>query len=413
MPWRDPVLEDVAARLPQRDAVGVVGRPELDRVDVLVLLRRVLGVADRAVGPLLRTTRDGRAPRGGRGCTGARSPAPPRGRGPRRRRRRRRSRRWCRGRGATASWPPSGPPMAHGLPGSSGPATRLLSRPLRWVVPIGWIGRQVHDVEAEVGDVARGARWRPSARRSSAGTARTRRRGRRAGRSTQSGCGGRRRQPGVGHARRPARATSSAQAAASRTSSVQLVAADARRRRPAGASWPWRPDDLGGEVLEEARALLQLELDVLPGRRLHLDLVAPGGVAVGPRVDHQLVQPDRPPVRSSPPTGRRRPGRSGADSQPRSPFRRHRTRAPSRSCPSATSWADTGTRSPPTALAGNPPGVRGWTSSITIGVSTSVKRTSLRHPRRLPAPTQREPVGETCQERRTSPTGRGWAGTGG
>ena len=48
----DPELEDVAARRPQRDPVLVPRRPELDRVDVLVLLRRVLGVADRAVGPL-------------------------------------------------------------------------------------------------------------------------------------------------------------------------------------------------------------------------------------------------------------------------------------------------------------------------------------------------------------------------
>ncbi len=39
-----------------------------------------------------------------------------------------------------ASWPPSGEPIAHGTPTSSGVAVRVLLRPLRCVVPIGWIG---------------------------------------------------------------------------------------------------------------------------------------------------------------------------------------------------------------------------------------------------------------------------------
>ncbi len=42
--------------------------------------------------------------------------------------------------GWTASWPPSGEPIAHGTPTSSGPASRLLFGPLRKVVPIGWMG---------------------------------------------------------------------------------------------------------------------------------------------------------------------------------------------------------------------------------------------------------------------------------
>ena len=33
-----------------------------------------------------------------------------------------------------------GEPTAYGEPGSSGPATSVLLRPLRFVVPIGWIG---------------------------------------------------------------------------------------------------------------------------------------------------------------------------------------------------------------------------------------------------------------------------------
>src|SRR5437588_12226851 len=39
-----------------------------------------------------------------------------------------------------AVWPPSAPPMAHGLPGSVGSASVELFLPLRWVTPMGWIG---------------------------------------------------------------------------------------------------------------------------------------------------------------------------------------------------------------------------------------------------------------------------------
>ena len=42
--------------------------------------------------------------------------------------------------GCTAVWPPSGPPIAHGLPGSSGPASGALSGPLRNARPMGWTG---------------------------------------------------------------------------------------------------------------------------------------------------------------------------------------------------------------------------------------------------------------------------------
>ena len=52
-----------------------------------------------------------------------------------------------------ASWPPSSPPIAHGEPGSPGFASSELLRPLRLVSPIGWIGRQVEDVEAELGEL--------------------------------------------------------------------------------------------------------------------------------------------------------------------------------------------------------------------------------------------------------------------
>src|SRR3954454_22910278 len=47
---------------------------------------------------------------------------------------------WVPSSGWTASWPPSSAPIAYGEPGSSGPAVRLLLRPLRLLRPIGWMG---------------------------------------------------------------------------------------------------------------------------------------------------------------------------------------------------------------------------------------------------------------------------------
>ena len=52
-----------------------------------------------------------------------------------------------------ASWPPSSEPIAQGEPTSHGAGSRVLLGPLRLTRPIGWIGRQVHHVEAEAGDV--------------------------------------------------------------------------------------------------------------------------------------------------------------------------------------------------------------------------------------------------------------------
>jgi hypothetical protein len=42
--------------------------------------------------------------------------------------------------GWMAVCPPSGEPIAHGLPGSSGSTTSVLFFPLRSVLPIGWMG---------------------------------------------------------------------------------------------------------------------------------------------------------------------------------------------------------------------------------------------------------------------------------
>src|SRR5881628_1510733 len=47
---RDPEEEDVAKRRPQPPPVGAL---EVERVDVLILLRRILGVLDRSVRPVL------------------------------------------------------------------------------------------------------------------------------------------------------------------------------------------------------------------------------------------------------------------------------------------------------------------------------------------------------------------------
>ena len=120
--------------------VGVALGPEVDRVDVLVLLGRVLGVADRCRRVGARTTPDARGPRDGRASTGGRSRAPPPARGPLASPQNRRKSSSVPSSGAMAVWPPSAEPMAQGLPGSSGPAPSVLFGPLRSVTPMGWIG---------------------------------------------------------------------------------------------------------------------------------------------------------------------------------------------------------------------------------------------------------------------------------
>ena len=128
----DPVPHD-----PQHlveDALGIV--VEVDRVDVLVLLRRVLGVPDGAVGELgepVGMLGDPRVIGGGlqrevEGCPRCRAQA--------RRTNARKSASVPRS-GCTASWPPEAAPIAHGEPGSSGPgSSRALLGPLRFVTPI-------------------------------------------------------------------------------------------------------------------------------------------------------------------------------------------------------------------------------------------------------------------------------------
>ena len=145
----DPVQHDVAERAPERaPVVGV----EVDVVDVLVLLGRVLGVLERAVGPPVEPVRMLLQPRvvgehwiakssaiaipASRAAATrlANSSALPRS-------------------GCRASCPPASAPIAHGLPGSERRAVGELLRPLRCERPMGWIGRQVEHVEAELGEL--------------------------------------------------------------------------------------------------------------------------------------------------------------------------------------------------------------------------------------------------------------------
>ncbi len=101
---------------------------EGDRVDVLVLLRRVLGVGDGAVGAVREPLAGAWPPTGGPASTGARSPARP----PAAARRPARTK-WSKSSmvprsGWIASWPPSGEPIAHGEPTSCGPGGQAVVR---------------------------------------------------------------------------------------------------------------------------------------------------------------------------------------------------------------------------------------------------------------------------------------------
>ena len=120
------------------DARGVV--VEVERVDVLVLLRRVLGVGDGAVGAGGEPLRVRRAPRGGRGSTAARCPWRPPAELARPARRRRRSRRTCRGRGGWRRGRRRGSRWRRGCRGRPGRRRGCCWGPCASVVPIGWIG---------------------------------------------------------------------------------------------------------------------------------------------------------------------------------------------------------------------------------------------------------------------------------
>ena len=140
-PERDDVLQLAPERLP------VVGF-EVDRVDVLVLLRRVLGVLDRAVRAMAEPLRDARAPTDDRATPGRRCRARSRGRAVARRRRSDRSRRACRAPARSPCGRPLAAPIAQGLPGSSGAGVSALLRPLAEAAADRVDRRQVQHVEA-------------------------------------------------------------------------------------------------------------------------------------------------------------------------------------------------------------------------------------------------------------------------
>ena len=149
----DPEVEDLLARVPQRDPVGLGRRPEVERVDVLVLLGRVLGVGDGAVRPVvepLGVLRDpgvvGRALQGVvEGHLHPVRPLPRRPSG--------RSRRPCRAPGRSRCGRPRSPRWPRGCPGRQARPSSVLSRPLRAVMPDRVDRRQVQDVEAHGRDL--------------------------------------------------------------------------------------------------------------------------------------------------------------------------------------------------------------------------------------------------------------------
>ena len=149
-PW--PIQNSMTRFSSRPQRLPVVGL-EVDRIDVLVLLGRVLRVLDRAVRPLaeplgmLLDVRDDRATPGRRGRARSRAPAA-------RAASTNRSKSSIVPRpGSTASCPPASPPIAHGLPDRPGPASSVLFRPLRKARPIGWIGGRYRTSKPIDGDV--------------------------------------------------------------------------------------------------------------------------------------------------------------------------------------------------------------------------------------------------------------------
>ena len=138
---RDAVVDPAAGR-PGSTSGGQPLRVvvEVQRVDVLVLLRRVLGVGDRAVGAGGEPLRVLAGPRVvGRALqrqVERHLQAAVRGR----RRRTRRSPRWCPGRGGSRRGRPRRSRSPTASPGRPGRGSRVLFGPLRLTRPTGWIG---------------------------------------------------------------------------------------------------------------------------------------------------------------------------------------------------------------------------------------------------------------------------------
>jgi hypothetical protein len=284
----DPEVEDLLARLPQRHAVGVLVGPEVQRVDVLVLLGRVLGVLDRAVRPVvepLRVLGDpgvvGRAlqrvverhlePDGvGLGdepvevVDGAE----------------------LRVHRRVATLVGTDGPWAAGVVGvgGEGVVATLAKR-----LADGMDGRQVDDVEAHLGDGGQPLHrsFEPAFR---------------AGEQLVPRAGARP-MPIDPQRMRALDGEVGAIGYACQQEGDVLVEAGvepdgaravlgAQPGRGGGEAVAGLGRSVGGQSFDEEGALLQLGLDVVAGRHLDLDVVAPRGEAIGPRLDHQLVHPD-------------------------------------------------------------------------------------------------------------------------
>ena len=152
-------------------------------------------------------------------------------------------------------------PIAHGLPGSPGPAMSVLLRALAVRVADRVDRRQVEDVEAELGEL-RDAPRRPRSRPRSAGTARTRRRSARARARPRASSGSAgRRLVAVGVALGGAGSSGRARRRARRSAR--------RRRARASAARALRVGALGAlaAALEQQRALATARPSGRSGRR--------------------------------------------------------------------------------------------------------------------------------------------------
>ncbi len=148
-----------------------------------------------------------------------------------------------------AVWPPSSLPMAHGLPGSLGPATRVLFGPLRCDRPMGWMGGRYttsKPMAATSGSRLRAARRKPPSERGN----------------------------------------SSYQALNSARSRSTQICRGSVRVRSAGFCFFFCRACSSFDLLE-------LDVDRLAGGLLDLDVVGQRGQAVGPGLDDVFVQAER------------------------------------------------------------------------------------------------------------------------
>ena len=204
------------------------------------------------------------------------------------------------------SCPPSGEPMAYGLPGSLGLGVEGVVRPLRAVVPDRVDRGEVDDVEAHRGDRAeplgRGAQGAatascPSPRRGrrprTAGRSRTRRRRARARARRAAGMrgwGSPSRGTGAGRTRRASGRTWPRRSRSTAGRPVSRSAATASSSRAALEVGRW----LVEAALEHPGALLEHQLGVDVGLDLDRRVVHPRAPGVGPALD--AVGPPARPV---------------------------------------------------------------------------------------------------------------------